>query len=100
MRWCSPTPRVGICGLTTFGGRGGPRPSRREQTTVSDFKVHELRHTALLAIQADADIKALQNVLGHESAGLTLDRYGHLYGSDVEAVGKCGRLTCGFGCGA
>ena len=57
---------------------------------MSDFKVHELRHTALLAIQADADIKALQNVLGHESAGLTLDRYGHLYGSDVEAVGKCG----------
>lgn len=28
-----------------------------------------------------------RNVLGHESAGLTLDRYGHLYGSDVEAVG-------------
>ena len=40
-----PTPRVGICGVATFGGRGGPRPSRREQTTVSDFKVHELRHT-------------------------------------------------------
>ena len=26
-------------------------------------------------------------MLGHESAALTLDRYGHLYGSDVEAVG-------------
>jgi hypothetical protein len=26
-------------------------------------------------------------MLGHESAGPTLDRYGHLYGSDVEAVG-------------
>jgi hypothetical protein len=26
-------------------------------------------------------------MLGHESAGLTLDRYGHLYESDVEAVG-------------
>ena len=24
-----PTPRVGICGVATFGGRGGPRPSRR-----------------------------------------------------------------------
>jgi hypothetical protein len=36
---------------------------------------------------AGANIKALQNMLGHESAGLTLDRYGHLYGSDVEAVG-------------
>ena len=59
-----------------------------EQTTVYDFKLHELRHTAAsLAIQAGANIKALQNMLGHESAGLTLDRYGHLCGSDVEAVG-------------
>lgn len=31
-------------------------------------------------------LEALQNMLGHESAGLTLDRYGHLYGSDVDAV--------------
>jgi integrase len=72
-----------------------------EQTTAYDFKLHELRHTAAsLAIQAGANIKALQNMLGHESAGLTLDRYGHLYGSDVEAVGvainelltrKCGQ---------
>ena len=59
-----------------------------ELTVVYDFKLHELRHTAAsLAIQAGANIKALQNMLGHESAGLTLDRYGHLYGSDVEAVG-------------
>jgi integrase len=72
-----------------------------EQTVVYDFKLHELRHTAAsLAIQAGANIKALQNMLGHESAGLTLDRYGHLYRSDVEAVGvainelltrKCGQ---------
>lgn len=59
-----------------------------EQSTVYDFKLHELRHTAASpAIQAGANIKALQNMLGRESAGLTLDRYGHLYGSDVEAVG-------------
>jgi integrase len=59
-----------------------------DETVVYDFKLHELRHTAAsLAIQAGANIKALQNMLGHESAGLTLDRYGHLYGSDVEAVG-------------
>jgi integrase len=62
--------------------------AREQTTTVYDFKLHELRHTAAsLAIQAGANIKALQNMLGHESAGLTLDRYGHLYGSDVEAVG-------------
>ena len=62
--------------------------AREQSPTVYDFKLHELRHTAAsLAIQAGANIKALQNMLGHESAGLTLDRYGHLYGSDVEAVG-------------
>lgn len=58
------------------------------ETTVHSFKLHELRHTAAsLAIQAGAHIKSLQNMLGHASASLTLDRYGHLYGSDVEAVG-------------
>lgn len=72
-----------------------------EKVTVYEFKIHELRHTAAtLAIQAGANIKSLQNMLGHESAALTLDRYGHLYGSDVEAVGvamdalltrKCGQ---------
>ena len=64
-------------------------PTRSKDDLVTyDSKIHELRHTAAsLAIQAGANIKALQNMLGHESAGLTLDRYGHLYGSDVEAVG-------------
>ena len=55
----------------------------------ADFKLHELRHTAAsLAIRSGANIKALQNMLGHASAGLTLDRYGHLYDSDVDAVGQ------------
>jgi hypothetical protein len=31
--------------------------------------------------------KALQNMPGHESAGLTFDRRDHLHGSDVEAAG-------------
>lgn len=75
----------------------------------ADFKLHELRHTAAsLAIRSGANIKALQNMLGHASAGLTLDRYGHLYDSDVDAVGsgdqrgdncnlwaKCGHGACG-----
>ena len=54
---------------------------------MNDFKIHELRHTAALALQAGTNIKALPNMLGHESARLTLDRYGHLYGSAVEAAG-------------
>jgi integrase len=68
-------------------------------STVYDFKLHELRHTAAsLAIQAGAHIKSLQNMLGHASASLTLDRYGDLYESDVEAVGVAvnALLTSGF----
>jgi integrase len=66
----------------------------------ADFKLHELRHTAAsLAIRAGANIKALQNMLGHASAGLTLDRYGHLYDSDVDTVGHAINemiaVTCG-----
>ena len=65
-----------------------------------DFKLHELRHTAAsLAIQAGANIKSLQNMLGHESAALTLDRYGHLYGSDVEAVGVAMNALLTRNCG-
>jgi integrase len=52
---------------------------------VADYKLHELRRTAAsLAIRSGTNIKALQNILGHASAGLTLDRYGHLYDSDLD----------------
>ena len=75
-----------------------------KQTVVYDFKLHELRHTAAsLAIRSGANIKALQNMLGHASAGLTLDRYGHLYDSDVDSVGQAINeviaVTCGHGVG-
>ena len=67
-----------------------------------DFKIHELRHTAAsLAIRSGANVKALQNMLGHASAGLTLDRYGHLWPSDIDAVGHTIDaeipVTCGHG---
>jgi integrase len=40
---------------------------------------HNLRHTASsLAVDAGAGIKVLQSMLGHKSATLTLDTYGHL----------------------
>jgi integrase len=49
---------------------------------------HGLRHTcASLAISAGANIKVVQRLLGHASAAMTLDRYGHLYNDDLTAVG-------------
>lgn len=48
---------------------------------------HELRHTAAsLAISAGASIKGVQRMLGHSSAALTLDRYGHLFDDDLGLV--------------
>ena len=46
---------------------------------LSPLRIHDLRHTtASLAIAAGADVKLLQTMLGHASAVMTLDRYGHL----------------------
>ncbi|MGH9041115.1 MAG: tyrosine-type recombinase/integrase [Acidimicrobiia bacterium] len=48
---------------------------------------HDLRHTcASLAIAAGADVKVLQRMLGHASAALTLDRYGHLMPGQAQSV--------------
>jgi integrase len=54
---------------------------------VPGLTPHELRHTcASLAIRAGSNIKVVQRLLGHKTASLTLDRYGHLYGDDLDAV--------------
>ncbi len=48
---------------------------------------HELRHTcASLAIAAGANVKVLQTLLGHKTATLTLDRYGHLFPDDLGRI--------------
>jgi integrase len=50
-------------------------------------RLHDLRHTcASLAISAGANVKVVQKLLGHKSAVLTLDRYGHLLPDDLDAV--------------
>jgi integrase len=49
---------------------------------------HELRHTAAsLAVSAGANVKAVQRMLGHASAVMTLDRYADLFDDDLDAVG-------------
>lgn len=54
---------------------------------VDGLKPHELRHTcASLAIAAGGNIKVLQTLLGHKTATLTLDRYGHLFPDDLGLI--------------
>jgi integrase len=53
--------------------------------------VHDLRHTAAsLAISAGANVKAVQRMLGHASAAMTLDVYADLFDDDLDHV--AGRL--------
>ncbi len=48
---------------------------------------HSLRHTAAsLAISAGANIEVVQKMLGHKTATLTLDLYGHLFPDDLDTV--------------
>ncbi|UXA12388.1 site-specific integrase [Mycobacterium sp. SMC-8] len=50
---------------------------------------HGLRHTtASLAISAGANVKAVQRLLGHASATMTLDRYAKLFDDDLAGVAK------------
>lgn len=53
------------------------------------FTPHGLRHTAAsIAIASGANLKAVQRMLGHKSATLTWDRYGHLYGDELDALAE------------
>jgi len=48
---------------------------------------HDLRHTAAsLAIASGANVKAVQQMLGHASAAMMLDVYAGLFGDDLDAV--------------
>jgi integrase len=52
-------------------------------------RLHDLRHTcASLAISSGTNVKVVQRLLGHKSATLTLDRYGHLFPDDLDAVAE------------
>jgi integrase len=50
---------------------------------------HDLRHTAAsIAVHAGANVKALQRMLGHARASMTLDVYADLFDSDLDDVAR------------
>jgi integrase len=72
---------------------GGARRSwfDRAATTAGlpGLTPHELRHTAAsLAVSAGANVKAVQRMLGHARASMTLDVYADLFDDDHEAVAE------------
>jgi integrase len=54
---------------------------------VQPITPHDLRHTcASLAVSAGVNVLALQRMLGHTSAKVTLDTYADLFDADLDAV--------------
>jgi len=57
------------------------------RSQVPRITPHDLRHTAAsLAVSAGANVKAVQRMLGHASAAMTLDIYADLFDDDLDAV--------------
>jgi integrase len=64
-------------------------PAARRALPGIGVSAHDLRHTAAsLAIASGAHVKAVQRMLGHESAALTLDTYAGLFADDLDDVAE------------
>jgi len=86
-------------GDLVFSYQGGgylPRPksdggwftSAVKRAKLQEITPHQLRHTcASLAVSAGVNVLALQRMLGHKSAKITLDTYADLFDDDLDAVG-------------
>jgi integrase len=58
-----------------------------EDAGLDGLTPHELRHTAAsLAVSAGANVKAVQRMLGHGSAAMTLDVYSGLFDDDLDGI--------------
>jgi integrase len=67
-----------------------------EAGLVEGLRIHDLRHTcASLLIAEGAHPRAVMGHLGHSSITVTMDRYGHLFPSDMEALAKALDATRG-----
>lgn len=87
--WTSRVLRPAV--LTVNAPADGETPEEREARgglIPAGLRIHDLRHTAAsVAISAGANVKALQRMLGHESATMTLDVYASLMDDDLRDLG-------------
>jgi integrase len=71
----------------TDGNSGGWFAGAVRRAGIPRVTPHDLRHTAAsLAISSGANVKAVQRMLGHKSAAMTLDTYSGLFPDDLDAV--------------
>ena len=60
-------------------------PAVRDADVPDGLRIHDLRHTcASLLIAEGAHPKVIQQHLGHSSINVTMDRYGHLFPSQMD----------------
>lgn len=65
------------------------KKAQHVDTNLPRVTVHDLRHTAAsLAISSGANVKAVQRMLGHASAAMTLDTYADLFPDDLDGVAE------------
>ena len=82
-----PDERGGLLRNTNWRRRAFDRAAKGAGLAPPLLRVHDLRHTAAsLSIHAGASVKAVQSQLGHASATMTLDRYGHLWPDELDAL--------------
>ncbi len=63
------------------------RRAQEFDPSIPRLTPHDLRHTAAsLAISSGANVKAVQRMLGHASAAMTLDTYADLFEDDLDEV--------------
>jgi hypothetical protein len=63
--------------------------AQKEDKDIPYLTPHDLRHTAAsMAISAGANPEAVQRMLGHASAAMTLDTYADLFEDDLDAVSE------------
>lgn len=84
-RYLCPSLTGGVWTNTNSRARSGWMEATR-RADVEGTTIHDLRHTAAsLLIAAGADVKAERVTLGHSTATMTMDLYGHLFS---EATGR------------
>lgn len=65
------------------------RAAQAQDKSFPMLTPHALRHTAAsLAISAGANVKAVQRMLGHASAAMTLDVYADLFDDDLDSIAQ------------
>jgi integrase len=83
---CSPPGAVAAANLNF---RRGVFDKAADDAALSGLTPHELRHTAAsLAVSAGGKVKAVQRMLGHASAAMTLDVYAGLFDDDLDGVAE------------